>query len=66
MLRERETRGGHFSVPGYFIPVTLMAAQPETWHYRICARTGWPAVSILGLGEIASSICGFCLELHGS
>ena len=32
----------------------LMAALQEAWCHRVSARTSWPSVSILWLGEIAS------------
>ena len=31
----------------------FMATLLEVWHYVVSARTGWPAVNILGLVEIA-------------
>ena len=34
----------------------LVATLPDDWSYVIIARTGWPGVGILWLGEIASSI----------
>ena len=36
----------------------------STWHYRVSAGAGWPGVSILWLGEIASLICIFSVWQH--
>ena len=33
-----------------------MATLPGAWRYRVSAGTGWPGVSILGLGEMESWI----------
>ena len=40
-----------------------MASLPDTWHYRVSAGPGWPGVSIIWLGEIASLICNFYLSV---
>ena len=40
---------------------TLLATLPDTWHYRVSARTGWPGVKILWLGKMAYLICSFYL-----
>ena len=42
---------------------TPVATLPGTWCYRVSARTGWPGVGILSLGEIASLVCNFCLHM---
>ena len=39
---------------------TPVATLPGAWRYRVSAGTGWPWGGILGMGEIASSICNFC------
>ena len=36
---------------------------PGAWCYRVSAGTGWPSISILWLGEIASLMSSFCLCL---
>ena len=41
------------------LPVTVRG----TWCYRTSAMTGWPGVSLLGLGEIVTLICNFCLSV---
>ena len=33
----------------------------DAWLHRVSAKTGWPSVSILLLGETASFICNFNL-----
>ena len=35
---------------------TPVATLPGTWRYRVSARTGWPGVSILWLGEMESLV----------
>ena len=42
---------------------TPVATLPGAWHYRVSAGTGWPGVSIQGLGDIESLICNFCLSV---
>ena len=41
----------------------LVATLLGAWFDRVSATTGWPGVSILWLGEIASLICSFCLKM---
>ena len=41
---------------------TPVATLPGAWCYRVRARTGWPGVGILRLGEVDSLICNFCLS----
>ena len=36
---------------------TLAVILPGAWCYRVSAGTGWPGVSILRVGELASLIC---------
>ena len=36
-----------------------------TWCFRVSARSGWPGGGALLLGEIASSVCNFCLSVAG-
>ena len=36
-----------------------MATLPGAWRCRVSARTGWPSVSILWLGEMESLVCNF-------
>ena len=53
--REFETRylRGAFSMPSYASDLsTAVATLPGAWRFRVSA--GWPGVSILWLGEIAS------------
>ena len=40
-----------------------VATLPGAWHYKVSTGTGWPGVSILWLGWIASLICNFCLSV---
>ena len=40
-----------------------VATLPDTWRYRVSAGTGWPGVSILGLGEMESLVCNFYLSV---
>ena len=42
---------------------TPVATLPGTWHQRVSARTGWPDVSILWLGEMESLVCSFYLSV---
>ena len=42
---------------------TPVATLPGDWYYRVCAGTGWPSVSIMWPGEIASLICNFCVNV---
>ena len=42
---------------------TPVATLPGAWRYRVSAGTGWPGVSILGLGEMESLICNFYLSV---
>ena len=42
---------------------TPVATLPGAWHYRVCARTGRPGVSILWLGEVESLICNFYISV---
>ena len=39
----------------------LVVTLPDTKRHGISARTGWPRVCIVCLGEIATSICSFSL-----
>ena len=41
--------------------VALVVTLRGTWQYRVIARIGWPGVSKLWVGEMASLICSFCL-----
>ena len=41
---------------------TPVATPPGAWRYRVSARTGWPGVSILWLGEMESLVCSFYLR----
>ena len=43
--------------------ITPVETQPEAWHHRVSAGTGWPGVSMLGLGEIENLISKFCCML---
>ena len=67
--REQKTRGLHSSfvlsshtndLRGVII---LVAVLTGTWQYTVRARTVWPSVSILRLGEIARLICNFSLSV---
>ena len=40
-----------------------VANLPGTWCYRVSTGTGRPGVSILGLGEMESLVCSFCLSV---
>ena len=42
---------------------TPVATLPGAWRYRVSARTGWPCVSILWLGEMEGWICNFDLNV---
>ena len=42
---------------------TPVATLPQPWRSRVCAGTGWPSVSILWLGEMASLIRNFNLSM---
>ena len=42
---------------------TPVAILPGGWHYKVSARTGWPGVSILWLGEMESWICNLYLSV---
>ena len=42
---------------------TPVATLPCAWHCRVSAGTGWPGVSILGLAEMESLTCNFCLSV---
>ena len=42
---------------------TPVATLPGAWRYRASAGTGWPGVSLLGLGEVESLICNFYLSV---
>ena len=42
---------------------TLLATLPDARHYRVSARAGWPAVSLLRPGEIASLIGNLCVSV---
>ena len=43
--------------------VTPVATMPGAWRSRVSAGTGWPSVSILWLGKLASLICKVCLTV---
>ena len=53
-------RWSHTSDLGINTPVATL---PGTRHWRVCARSGQPSVSILWLGQVASLICNFCLSV---
>ena len=40
-----------------------MVTLPGIWHDTVSARTGWPGISILWLGEADSLICNFYLSV---
>ena len=40
-----------------------VATLPGAWRCGVSIGTGWPGVSILGLGEVESLICTFCLRV---
>ena len=42
---------------------TLVAALPGAWQHRASARTGWPIVSLLCVGEMATLFCNFSLSV---
>ena len=42
---------------------TPVATLPGAWRYRVGTGTGWPGVSILGLGEVERLICNFYLSV---
>ena len=72
-LRERKIPGSNPSCEGIFpgsshtsdfkigTPVVTL---PGAWRYTVSARTGWPGVSILWLGEMESWICNFYLSVE--
>ena len=35
----------------------------STWRYRVSTGTGWPGVSMLWLGDVATLIYNFCLSV---
>ena len=41
----------------------LVTSQPDAWCNGVSAGTGWPSVSILWLGGMASLICNFYLSV---
>ena len=53
-------RSSHTSDSKISTPVATLSG---AWRYRVNAGTGWPGVSALSLGEIASLICNFYLDL---
>ena len=70
--RGRKILGSNLTCTGIFLGSshtselkigTPVATLPGTWHYRVSARTGWPGVSVLWLGEMDSLICNFCLSV---
>ena len=55
-------------VPGRVIPVSyqlvfLWLPPAGVWRFRVGAKTDWPRVSVLGLGEMASLILNFYLSV---
>ena len=40
----------------------LVASLPSTWNCGVSARTGWPSISTLWVGETASVICSLCFS----
>ena len=55
-------RHGDFSGPSHTSDLkigTQVATLPCAWRYRVSSGTGWPGVSIMGLGEVESLICNF-------
>ena len=55
------SRSSHTSNLEIGTPVVILLS---TWHYRVSAGAGWPGVSILWMGEIASMICNFSVWQH--
>ena len=53
-------RSSHTSDLKIYTPVATL---PGAWRYRVSAGTGRPGVSTLGLGEMESLICNFCLSV---
>ena len=61
-LRRDFSESSHTSYSKIGTPVATL---PGAWRYRVSTGTGWPGVSILGLGEVKSLICNFYLSVAG-
>ena len=63
---ESRLRRGDFSKSSQISDLrigTPVATLPGAWCHRVSAGTGWPGVSILGLGEITSLIGSLYLSV---